>query len=102
MFTSVAELKVFWVVGALERLATLGFLQNPPLNISSDAIDMFIEVDEIRQGLFQSDDELKSLLGALVRSHNSNYDEQLVTDLFCLVNDYKNDRSRLFKAAMRS
>lgn len=100
MFGSVSEMKVFWVVGAMERLATLGFLESPPLTISQESIDLFLEVDEIREGLFSDENELKNIIEALVKSHNHCCDKQLVNDLFHLVRDYKNERARVFKAGL--
>jgi hypothetical protein len=44
--------QVLWVVGALERLATLGMLTTPPHVVSSGAIDLFIDLDDARYVLF--------------------------------------------------
>ena len=44
--------QVLWVVGAIERLATLGMLKTPPLVVSSGAIDLFIDLDDARYVLF--------------------------------------------------
>ena len=48
MNLSIDECKVLWVVGAAERLATMGLLSpNIPMNLTSDAVEDFIEIGKL-------------------------------------------------------
>jgi hypothetical protein len=99
---SVDECKVLWVVGAAERLATLGMLSpDIPLHLSADAVDDFIKVDNHRDILFESDYEIASIFNALAESEN---DEEVEPDelrsIVDLILEYKNNRTEIVKYAL--
>lgn len=100
MTISIQEMQIMWAIGALERLATLGFLQEPPYQVSQEGIDTYLQIDEYRDKLFSSDNEMKSLLQVLLKNENGVDDKDLLEDIFILMRDFKNDRDRLFKYAM--
>ena len=51
--------KILWVIGSIQRLSTLGiFGDNFPINLSSDAIDFYLELDESRYELFIDPDDM--------------------------------------------
>lgn len=98
---SLPTLQVFWVVGALERLSTLGFLQQPLLQVSAHAIDFFVELDEHRNNLFADDTSLTDLVTAIIKSESPKTPEEdikLITNLVC---EYKNERTDMVKYAMK-
>lgn len=99
---SVDECKVLWVVGALERLATLGVLNSDvPLTLSQDAIDDYISIDNDRQYLFESDFEIAQIFRAVANSSNErDVDEDDMCSVIELLLHYKNDREELVKYAL--
>ena len=71
MNLTIPEMKLLWIVGAAERLATLGMLSpDIPLKLSADAVDNFIEIDEHRNLLFPNDFEIAQIFKAIARSEN--------------------------------
>jgi hypothetical protein len=92
--------QIFWVVGALERLATLGMLEEPPLKVSQDAIDAFISLDEVRDYLFQDNSTLKEIVSELVYDFNRTKDSNVIDGLTHLLIDYKDNRERIIKYAL--
>lgn len=99
-FTNLIKVQVFWVTGALERLATLGLLAETPYVVSKQAIDIFIELDEHRDRLFQSNDQMKELLSVMLKVENGVEDKQLLDDIFTLLKDYKDNREHIVKYAL--
>jgi hypothetical protein len=99
---SIDECKVLWVVGAAERLATLGMLSpNIPLHLSSDAVDDFIEIDNHRDILFNSDFEIASIFNALAESENEDeVDPDELRSVVDLILEYKNNRTEIVKYAL--
>ena len=99
---SVDECKVLWVVGALERLATLGVLNSDvPLTLTQDAIDDYISIDNDRQYLFESDFEIAQIFRAVANSSNEReVDEDDMCSVIELLLHYKNDREELVKYAL--
>lgn len=99
---SVDECKILWVVGALERLATLGALNSDiPLTLTQDAIDDYISIDNDRQYLFESDFEIAQIFRAVANSSNEReVDEDSMCDVIELLLHYKNHREELVKCAL--
>lgn len=99
---SINEMKVLWVVGAAERLATLGLLSpDVPLKLSSDAVDTYMEIDEYRNVLFQNDIEIVQIFKALAESECKV--EGILEDLNSIIElilRYKNDRTEIVKFAL--
>ena len=95
------EYKVMWVVGALERLATLGLIgSNIPLKLNSDAVEDYIQIDEHRELLFDSDFEIASIFTEIT---NQECDEQNPDDIKPIIDlllEYKNNRTEIVKYAL--
>jgi hypothetical protein len=100
---SIDECKIMWVVGALERLATLGLIgPNVPLQLTGDAIEDYIQIDEYRELLFDSDFEIASIFTALA---NDECDPELqnledTNPIIKLLLEYKDNRTEIVKYAL--
>lgn len=100
---TIDECKVMWVVGALERLATLGLISsNIPLRLTSDAVETYLQIDEYRQHLFDCDFEIASLFTSIA---NQECDSELqdpddLKPVIELLIDYKNNRTDVVKYAL--
>ena len=97
------ECKVMWVIGALQRLATLGMIgPDIPLKLTSDAVDDYLYIDEYRQALFESDLEIASIFTTIVSSECDpevqNSDD--IKPLIELLLEYKNNRTKIVKYAL--
>ena len=99
---SIPQMKVMWVVGALERLATLGVIgPDIPLQLSADAVEDYIEIDNHRNLLFESDFEIVSIFNALSKDEcveEPNPDD--VDAIVDLILQYKNNRTEIVKYAL--
>lgn len=94
--------KILWIVGALERLATLGLLDsNVPMKVSSSAIDRYLNLDEDRDNLFKDELEFASILVSLVKSESDPVppDNEIV-DLCELLSQYRDNREETVKFAL--
>ena len=61
------HLKTLWVIGALERLATLGFLDKEvPRKVSQSAIDQWQKADENRFSLFQNETDIRDYAAIVI------------------------------------
>jgi hypothetical protein len=100
---TVDECKVMWVVGALERLATLGLIgPDIPLQLSGNAVEDYLEIDEHRELLFDSDFEIATIFTALA---NDECDPELqdpedFKPLIELLVEYKNNRTEIVRYAL--
>lgn len=100
---SIDECKIMWVVGALERLATLGMIgPDVPMKLTSNAVETYLQIDEYREHLFESDFEIASIFTELV---NCECDPELqkpedVKPLIDLLLQYKNNRTEIVKFAL--
>lgn len=103
MNMTIDEMKVLWVVGALERLGTLGML-NPdvPYKLTSDAIDSFVAIDDLRDKLFPYEEEIGFIFKSLSNNLDAPAQEDEVDDIIELILEYKNNRTEMFKYAMRN
>ena len=94
--------KLIWLVGAAERLATLGlFDSNIPLRLGEEALDTYLEIDEYRNILFENDFEVAQLFKIMAQSESEV--EISSSDMSSLVNiilAFKNDRVNLVKYAL--
>ena len=91
--------QLLWVFGTLERLAHLGYLQDPPYHITEDNIDFFLEIDSYRELLFDSDSEFNSLI-FLACKDSGVIDPEQVASITQLARDYKDNRDALVKFAL--
>lgn len=99
---TVDECKVMWVVGAAERLATLGMLSpDIPLKLSAEAVDDFIEIDNHRNVLFPNDFEIVQIFRVIAQSENGyEVDDEDTNHIIDLILEYKNNREELVKYAL--
>jgi hypothetical protein len=102
MNLSIFESKVLWVVGAAERLATLGLLSpDIPTRLAADAIDNFIEIDRDVDLLFSSDYEIASVFREIASTFNEReVDENDMRSVVNLILEFKNNRTNLVKYAL--
>ena len=102
MNLSVEECKVLWVVGAAERLATLGLLSpDIPTRLTTDAIENFIEIDRDVDLLFSSDYEVASVFREIASVVNEReVDENDMRSVVNLILEFKNNRTNLVKYAL--
>lgn len=102
MNLSVNECKVLWVVGAAERLATLGLLSpDVPMKLTAEAVDDFIEIDENVNLLFPNDFEIASIFRQIASSENEyEVDKEDTNAVIRLILEYKNNRTELVKYAL--
>ena len=91
--------RAFWAYGALERLAHLGYLENPPCHICPDRIDLFEEFDSYCQCLFESEAEFEDLLERICQSIAMD-DEDQIEVVTQLVRDYRDNRTELVRFAL--
>jgi hypothetical protein len=97
---SIGECKVMWVVGALQRLATLGMIgPDIPLKLTPEAVDDYVMIDNHRNILFESDFEIASIFNALAMSEcdEEPEDTEAIIDLIL---EYKNNRTEIVKFAL--
>jgi hypothetical protein len=99
---TVDECKVMWVVGALQRLATLGMIgPDIPLKLTPEAVDDYVMIDNHRNILFESDFEIASIFNALAKDEcdeEPNPDD--VEAIVDLILEYKNNRTEIVKFAL--
>ena len=102
MNLNVNECKVLWVVGAAERLATLGLLSpDIPMKLTADAVDDFIEIDENVDLLFPNDFEIASIFRQIASSENEyEVNKEDTNQIIRLILEYKNNRTELVKYAL--
>ena len=90
--------QVLWVFGAMERLATLGFLQDAQMQITQKAIDLFLQIDENREILFDKDEHFVSLVKLVCIDFNAQ--EEQVDDIIEMVREYKDNRTKLVQFSL--
>jgi hypothetical protein len=95
------EMQFFWLVGVLERLSTLGYLQGVPYVIPPDSVDMFLSLNP--NDLFASAEELQEALHFLIMGENEP-EEALETlqEIHHLVLEYKKDPFHLVKHGLEN
>lgn len=98
---TVNECKVMWIVGSLQRLATLGLLGSDiPMKLTGDAVDIFIEIDNLRDYLFQSDFEVAQIFNTLVEIQSPDTKPEDIKPIIELLLEYKNNRTEIVKFAL--
>lgn len=91
--------QLLWVFGVFERLAHLGYLQDPPYHVTEDSIDFFLEIDSYCQILFDNDEQFNCLV-RLVCMDSGITDPEQVASITQLARDYKDNRDALVKFAL--
>ena len=99
---SIEECKVMWVIGAAERLATLGLLGGDvPVRITPEGIDQYLEIDEYRNHLFESDFEIAQIFKEIATTHSEDeIDDEDMSTMIDLLVDFKNCREDVVKYAL--
>ena len=100
---SIGECKVMWVVGALERLATLGLIgPDIPLKLTGNAVEDYLQIDEHRELLFESDFEIASIFTALANDECDPdiQDPDDIKPIIDLLLEYKDNRTEIVKYAL--
>ncbi len=99
---SVDECKVVWVVGALQRLATLGMIgPDIPLQLTADAVDDYVQIDNHRNILFESDFEIAKIFKSLAECEcDPEPEPEDIDAIVDLILEYKNNRTKIVKYAL--
>lgn len=99
---SIADCKVMWVIGAAERLATLGLIGGDiPLRLTPEAIDQYLELDEYRNILFESDFEVAQIFKCIAETEShEEIDKEDMDQLVFLLLEFKNNREKIVKYAL--
>lgn len=99
---SIDKMRVLWVVGAAERLATLGlFGGDIPLRLSPDAVDIFMQIDEKRHFLFEDDSQVTDCFSNIANSFSTeNISAEEMNCLTDLMVEFKNNRTELVRYAL--
>ena len=102
MNLNLAQQKVMWIIGACERLASLGLLsKNVPAVVTQEAIDNYLEIDENRNYLFENDYEVVLLFRGIVDTLcEPEIDDETFYDVVELLLEYKNNRDEVVKYAL--
>lgn len=99
MTNSKAQKQLFWAFGVVERLANLGFIDNPAMHVTDKFIDLFLSIDEDRQNLFDSEEEFDSLLHYVCRDSGITDAEDVLT-VTILARFYRDTRENLVRFAL--
>jgi hypothetical protein len=98
-----SEYQVIWMIGVLERLASLSLISEPPNKLSADALDIFIELDSenVRFNLFDSDKEILALFDCMVQSDFPDTPKDVIKGIGEYILDYKNKRYTLVRHCLK-
>lgn len=90
-------LRTLWIIGTLERLSTLGYLQEVPLCIPSSYIDLYLGLSP--ESLFEGEDDLRETLRVLIleQDERNAASEEEINTIADLVLRYKEDPIGLVK-----
>lgn len=92
--------RIMWVVGSLERLGGLGYFNEIGYKVDKDCIDLYWELDDIRDYLFESNEQIFTIL--IVLLEESNMDLEGIKRIYDLVLDYKENRKNVVSYAMEN
>lgn len=94
----IVEMKIIWIIGALERLATLGMLDsNVPYKLTPKVIDDYLMIDDVRDKLFPNDSEILNIFKELAKSTANDSAAVAIANLLL---EYKNNRTEIVKYAL--
>ena len=96
---TIGELRMMWVIGAAERLATLGLMGGDiPARIAAEGVETYMEIDDKRQFLFDNDYQLAECFTVAADCLSA---EQIGKDdmnkMIELLLEYKNNRTELVR-----
>ena len=90
--------QVVWVYGAMERLSTLGLLQDHGMQITQGAIDLFLQIDKNRDILFDKDEHFVLLVKLMCIAFNVQGDQ--IDVIIKMVREYKDNRTKLVQLSL--
>lgn len=94
------EQKNIWLIGAVEKLGNLGFMNSNISNrLDEYGISIFWEVDEIRDIIFESDNELKMYL---YEWFHEDLDDEDLNDLYDIVVTFWDNRNKVFNYGLNN
>jgi hypothetical protein len=97
---SLEQNRIIWVVGALERLGGLGYLSEIGYKVEEETIDHYLELDEIRDYLFENNKEIFIIMMTLMEESNMSMEE--LQEIYDLIIDYKENRKKVVVYAMEN
>lgn len=96
------DLQTLWLIGTLERLSSLGFLQDVPYTLDPCTVDLYLSLNS--HYLFDGDDYLKGKVEELILGvdpgDSSVKDE--IGEISDLVIEYRNNPSRVSQMGFES
>ena len=99
-FPSKRDCQVLWVFAALERLQNLGMIGGANYSLTPDGIDLFIEIDEHRDVLFDSERDFDLAVTVVCRDKNPDHSEEDIAQIIQVVRDFRDRREDLVKFAL--
>jgi hypothetical protein len=90
--------RFIWVVGTLERLGGLGYFNEIGYRVDEDCVSLYWELDDIRDYLFDKEEEIFVILLDLLSESNIVLED--IREFYNLVIDYKNNRNKVFAYGM--
>lgn len=100
MIFTLEEKKILWVVGSLERLAGLGYFTEIGYKVDQECVDLYWELDDIRDYLFGDEEEMFNILMCLLEESNIALDE--IKEIYNLIISYKNNRNKVFTFSLNN
>lgn len=97
----IVQLRLLWLIGVLERLSTLGFIQNVPYTVTPDNVDLFNSINPLET--FSSEDQIREYTTKLVREEQDPeypMEESMIQRITDLVIDYKRNPLRLARLSL--
>lgn len=94
------ELQFVWVIGAIERLASMGYFTSSPFRLESASFETFLELNDksVLNELFLNDEEIQSVFQTLIRNFPSSHiSDSELREMGKLVVDYKRNPERVFR-----
>lgn len=93
--------QLVWAFGVLERLANLGFLENPAMFVGQENIDLFLEIDSYCDILFDNDEQFNSLFKRICKDMGITESKDVFT-VTELARSYRDDRTNLIRFALNN
>lgn len=89
------DLQTLWLIGTLERLSSLGFLQDVPYALDPCTVDLYLSLNS--HYLFDGDDYLKEKVEELILgvSPGDSAVKDEIDEISSLVVEYRNNPSRI-------
>ncbi len=92
--------QALWVFGALERLQSLRILHGASYGLSPEGIDLFLEIDEHRDALFDNENNFDDLVCYICRERNPDQTKDDLAEVIQVVRDYRDRREDLVRFAL--